>query len=325
MSLEMTPSGSLDYLESYRKIQEKLKKKNILRKPNYGEAIDHLNQLIAALKRENPHHHYAAFCCLALARCEQALRNYTMEATACTDAGYICWDNEVESSEFGLLGFEEDATEAMDCYLLAIKIYLGNKRTALAASLYYEMAGILKRLNKLGEAAEYFQLAADLQQNDSALHAMSALQEAVDCLVLLRDYKSSCAALIWIIKLASEVNNLQELPGAPDSLNTSVSAKVLIESRISLCLLLILQGDFEQSKDFVRKLVEDATGCGLQVDSVTEVVCLLSTLVIVCEARDASAVKDIHRQLWTYLTPSQNETLLLIIEEINYHRRLIQT
>jgi hypothetical protein len=59
----------------------------LLRKPNYGEALDTLQQLIGFLKREKSNHHYAAFCCLAVARCEQALKNTTMEAAALVDAG----------------------------------------------------------------------------------------------------------------------------------------------------------------------------------------------------------------------------------------------
>jgi hypothetical protein len=61
-----------------------------LRKPNYGEAIEGLTQVLASLKRENERHYYAAFCTLAIAKCEQAIRpSSAMEASACTEAGMV--------------------------------------------------------------------------------------------------------------------------------------------------------------------------------------------------------------------------------------------
>lgn len=48
------------------------------------------------------------------------------------------------------------------------------------------MGDILKKLNKLGEAGEFFQQAAELQQGDSPLNAIVSLEEAVHCHVKLR-------------------------------------------------------------------------------------------------------------------------------------------
>jgi hypothetical protein len=63
---------------------------------------------------------------------------------------------------------------------------------------------IKKQLERYGEAAEYFQQAAEIQQTDSPLNSIVCLEDAVECHVYLRDYKASCANLIWIIKLAGE-------------------------------------------------------------------------------------------------------------------------
>jgi hypothetical protein len=59
----------------------------IIRKPNYGEAIDGLQQLSSQLKREKSNHSYAALCCLAIARCEQAIRTSSLSAAAYVETG----------------------------------------------------------------------------------------------------------------------------------------------------------------------------------------------------------------------------------------------
>ena len=103
------------------------------------------------------------------------------------------------------------------------------KRNAIAASLCAEMAQLLKakqlknpsssqsfnfitlfqKLEKFGEAAEFFQQAAEIQQTESPLNAIVSLEDAVQCHVQLRDYKAGCAALIWITKLAGEMLSVQ--------------------------------------------------------------------------------------------------------------------
>jgi hypothetical protein len=73
------------------------------------------------LKRDGDHQ-FAAFCCLAVARCHQALRNSTLEALSLMDAGHIFWKNEKEIASVNYFGFHENAEEAQHCYLLAIKV-----------------------------------------------------------------------------------------------------------------------------------------------------------------------------------------------------------
>lgn len=178
--------------------------------------------------------------------------------------------------ECSRLEFEEDVAEAISCYLLAIKVsgtmlcilflinflklYRSIKRNSYAASMYQELADFLKELRKFGEAAHYFRQAAELFQQDSPLAAISSLQEATEChvkqsiyfllweLTEIGDFKSACHVLVWIIKLASEVDSIQGLnetetrnPVQIRGPNYSVFSKAIEQSRISLCLLLILQ------------------------------------------------------------------------------------
>jgi len=58
-----------------------------MRKPNYGEAALDFAQLKAQMRRDK-FPQYAAFCALAVARCEQALGRTNQEVAQYTEAGW---------------------------------------------------------------------------------------------------------------------------------------------------------------------------------------------------------------------------------------------
>jgi len=338
-------SQNEDFFESYRRIHAKLKKKNLLRRPNFGEGIEELSLLINSLKRLNPNHLYIAFFELAVARCEQALNNNTMEASFLSDAGYIFWLNSIETEDYKVLGFQEELCESIKCYLLAIDIYRSQKKVSLASSLYYEMAIVLKHLDQTDKAAGYFIQSANLYQIDSPMNAINSLNHAVDCHIKLRDYKSSCTAIVWIMKLASEANGLSsneiEINGSGLETGTSLSAssnsstttniasfpvfsKILMESRVSLILLLILESDFQQAKAFIKKLIEDSNESDVDLDD-SLLITLLETLVHACdEQKDNDSVKQVQRLLYNHLNAQQNALMLLIVEQSLFHKKLTQ-
>ena len=125
-----------------------------MRKPNYGEAAYEFAELKQAMKREG-FPQYAAFCALAVARCEQALSRTPQEAAQYRDAGtsrprlpapptgrslsarfdrlvsqlgrlFAAAERDIQSfvfaSDGSTLGFEENYAEALDCYRLAIEV-----------------------------------------------------------------------------------------------------------------------------------------------------------------------------------------------------------
>lgn len=127
-----------------------------MRKPNYGEAALDFAQLKAQMRRDK-FPQYAAFCALAVARCEQALGRTNQEVAQYTDAGWwtahascimlaqsssacmatrsfgrqsarLFAQAEVEQQTFvfaadgSTIGFEENYIEALDCYRLAIEV-----------------------------------------------------------------------------------------------------------------------------------------------------------------------------------------------------------
>eukprot|EP01117_Protostelium_nocturnum_P007611 TRINITY_DN2725_c0_g1_i1.p1 TRINITY_DN2725_c0_g1~~TRINITY_DN2725_c0_g1_i1.p1 ORF type:complete len:223 (+),score=72.13 TRINITY_DN2725_c0_g1_i1:593-1261(+) len=215
---------------------------------------------------------------------------------------------------------------------------------SIAAALYFEMAGLLKELGKNEEARDYFHIAAEMQQEESALCAINSLEKSVECNILLRDYGNSCSDLIWIMKLASEISTeapsrtivvtesgsihseSKQRPSLLDDFYSknicSAYTKVMMEAKISLILVLILQGDFQQSRDFVSKLERDAMNNGIVIGSFQLITSLFETLVDECEQQDMEMVQSLHRELYPWLTKQQNQLILMIIEELNNTIRL---
>eukprot|EP01113_Clastostelium_recurvatum_P033739 TRINITY_DN4494_c0_g1_i2.p1 TRINITY_DN4494_c0_g1~~TRINITY_DN4494_c0_g1_i2.p1 ORF type:complete len:347 (-),score=62.37 TRINITY_DN4494_c0_g1_i2:44-1084(-) len=337
MAWNWSTSMSQHLLNSYNLIATKLKKKRILssvRKPNLSATVDQFHAIIASFKREGSHR-YAAFCCLAVARCEQAMKtDSSMEASEYLDAGYLLAQDELDSSvAMRCKGFEEDISEAVNCYLLAIKIYIKHQRMALVASLYYEMGSILKDMHKLEQASMFLIQAASIQQQGNPLGATHSLLLASRCKFALRDYKGASECLIQLIKIVSETEGMGgsgsggvegwsgdfvSSTGGPAltlyTVNFPLKLDQLIEARITLILLLTLQDGFLQAKDHIGKLVEDVgqAGVGIGGEISDELITLLQNLVMACERREVSGLRALQRELWSSLTDSQNEILQLI-------------
>jgi len=314
----------------------KLRKKRVIRKPNYGEAVAELGKVQQNWKRKGQFK-YNTLCTVAIARCEEALHSSSLAAQHFVDAGHLFWTQELEHGAFrGANDTDEEEEQrlmAIDCYLDAIRIYTEQNRLTLAAALYNEMGASLKTLERYSESFECFQAAADtyqLPQLSSQINAIAPLQEAVDCCWALKDYGTACSVLNWIIKLASEgpdifdIDDLDlELPRVTDECSISLYSQILVESRISFILLLVLQGEFRQASDFVNKLVQDAnhnhTGVvhmGTGIMEMNHVVSLFAELVKFCQSKDLAGLEVVHRDLWTHLTNKQNQMLLLLMQEL---------
>ncbi|EGG23311.1 hypothetical protein DFA_05443 [Cavenderia fasciculata] len=312
-------------IDSYKLISNKLKKKKFpLRKPNYGEAVEQYTQIMNSFKREG-NNMYAAFCCLAIARCEQAIKNSSSAEASCyIDSGYLLWVDETISQDNNIITFEENVTEAINCYLMAIKIYQNYKRFTIMGTLYYEMAMILKKLNKFEESSEYFQKASEIMRTESPIAAINALREATGGKIQECDYKGACDFLDMMITIATESmpdkpsssssssSNLNTM--APiSSLNISLSLYpyALIESRVTLILLYILQDNFLKSQSHLGKLVNDINDQhdGQASDLTEESVALLNNLLMACERKEVGGLQAIQRELWSSLNDVQNDIL----------------
>ncbi|KAK1155333.1 factor VIII intron 22 protein-like [Acipenser oxyrinchus oxyrinchus] len=109
-----------DFLLRYRTVSNKLKKR-FLRKPNVAEASEQFGQLAKELKQQDCPQ-YAAFCNLAMARCEQTLFNAPGEALSLTEAARLFMEAERETQQLRSPGFEEHLQAAINCYSFAVKV-----------------------------------------------------------------------------------------------------------------------------------------------------------------------------------------------------------
>ncbi|KAH3760112.1 factor VIII intron 22 protein [Pelomyxa schiedti] len=329
-----TSSPEAEHVATFKKLGGQLGKKGLLHRPNYGQLISGWTSLSGAFRREG-NHQMAALSHLSVAKCEHALKDNTLEASAYVEAGHCFWSLAFEMHEAGTLSFNENVTEAINCYMLAIEIYASSSpaQKSLAASLYFEIGFNLKKLGRYSEASRYFQCAADLQQfQDEILPAVNSLQSMLGCCILSRDYKTACFVLTWIIKLASEgpdLNDIDNFDSGRQCSTTSTPSSVLVypallvEARISLVLLLILQRDLGQARDYISKLPEDAvhthkgTAQAAPLPQTAHLaITLLQDLVSACEHKDSVALQQIQWELWGMLTPPQNEFLHRIESEL---------
>uniref|UniRef100_A0A7N6FLW9 Factor VIII intron 22 protein n=1 Tax=Anabas testudineus TaxID=64144 RepID=A0A7N6FLW9_ANATE len=212
-----------DFLARYRAVSNKLKKR-FLRKPNVAEASEQFGQLAKELKQQDCLQ-YAAFCNLAMARCEQTLFNAPGEALALTDA----------NRALQAPGFDEHLQAALNCYGFAIKVYIEMNQPVMAASLCLELGNALKEMNRPGEAIVHYQRAAELQ-TQMPIEALLSMGEMATCKILTRDYDGALSVFTEM-QLICQERGLQ-LPGT----STPVGAflDIVAKCEISRVLLLML-------------------------------------------------------------------------------------
>lgn len=200
-----------NYWETYQRITAKLKKR-FLRKPNYNDAKTELDDLYRMILRQGLNsQQYAAFCCLAIARCEQALMNTVGEMKQYTEAGRLFWEAERDSLSFTFsvdgsgYGYQEHALEAVECYRLAIEMYLQRQQYILASQLYSELGAIHKALKKLPESILYYQRCYEYQlaAGVGVISCMQSLQEAVALQIEHQLYGDAIESYTELINLLS--------------------------------------------------------------------------------------------------------------------------
>ncbi|XP_050998607.1 40-kDa huntingtin-associated protein [Acomys russatus] len=197
-------SESGDFLARYRQVSNKLKKR-FLRKPNVAEAGEQFAQLARELRAQEclP---YAAWCQLAVARCQQALFHGPGEALALTEAARLFLRQECDARQ--RLGcpaaYGEPLQAAASALGAAVRLHLELGQPAAAAALCLELAAALRALGQPAAAAGHFQRAAQLHLPLMPLAALQALGDAASCQLLARDYTGALALFTRMQRLARE-------------------------------------------------------------------------------------------------------------------------
>ncbi|XP_075394729.1 40-kDa huntingtin-associated protein-like [Tenrec ecaudatus] len=207
-----------DFLARYRLVSNKLKKR-FLRKPNVAEAGEQFGQLGRELRAQEclP---YAAWCQLAVARCQQALFHGPGEALALTEAARLFLRQERDARQRLLCpaAYGEPLQAAAAALGAAVRLHLELGQPAAAAALCLELAAALRDLGQPAAAAGHFQRAAALQLPQLPLAALQALGDAASCQLLARDYHAALALFTRMQHLALEHGThplLQSSPAPP--------------------------------------------------------------------------------------------------------------
>lgn len=203
-----------DFLARYRQVSNKLKKR-FLRKPNVAEAGEQFGQLGRELRVQEclP---YAAWCQLAVARCQQALFHGPGEALALTEAARLFLRQERDARQRLVCpaAYGEPLQAAASALGAAVRLHLQLGQPAAAAALCLELASALRDLGQPAAAAGHFQRAAQLQLPLLPLAALQALGDAASCQLLARDYTGALAIFTRMQRLAREHGShpVQPLP-----------------------------------------------------------------------------------------------------------------
>lgn len=204
-----------DFLARYRQVSNKLKKR-FLRKPNVAEAGEQFGQLGRELRAQEclP---YAAWCQLAVARCQQALFHGPGEALALTEAARLFLRQERDARQRLVCpaAYGEPLQAAASALGAAVRLHLELGQPAAAAALCLELAAALRDLGQPAAAAGHFQRAAQLQLPQMPLAALQALGDAASCQLLARDYNGALAVFTRMQRLAAEHGSHPVQPPPP--------------------------------------------------------------------------------------------------------------
>ncbi|XP_055984831.1 40-kDa huntingtin-associated protein-like [Sorex fumeus] len=213
-----------DFLARYRQVSNKLKKR-FLRKPNVAEAGEQFAQLGRELRAQEclP---YAAWCQLAVARCQQALFHGPGEALALTEAARLFLRQERDARERLVCpaAYGEPLQAAASALGAAVRLHVELGQPAAAAALCLELAAALRDLGQPAAAAGHYERAAHMQLPLLPLAALQALGDAASCLLLARDYTRALAVFTRMQLLAREHGSRPGPPPPPPPPATAAAA-----------------------------------------------------------------------------------------------------
>ncbi|KAJ7390019.1 hypothetical protein OS493_027543 [Desmophyllum pertusum] len=305
-----------DVLGQYRAITSKLKRR-FLKKPNVSEASAQFGSLAKELKRQDCPQ-YAGFCSLAKARCENTLSNATGEVEALIEAARLFLDAEKNSVELRCPVFEEHLTEAIHLFNQAIKTHCAQGNSALGACLCLEIGDALRHMKRPHEAMVHYQHAAELQ-HQNPIDALQSMTLVASCKIDTGDFDGALSVLTEMAYFAEERGAMSEQQGKLQGPYQEILARCET-GRVLLLMLLqpTPQRIRPQHAQILQKYSEEGDITGYPMDYMNkDLFLLLQSVVMVCQLHDVDTLKELEKELWTYLEPEQQHLLHLITSKIS--------
>lgn len=316
------------FMASYRSVTSKLKKRFMRKTPNVSAAAEQYYGLAKSLQQNGDYTH-AAFCCVAAARCESALSNPTAAAETYAQAAQHYLQAEMDAQDLDFGGFEENLTEAVDCYEFAINIYKGIQRNSFAATLHSELAQALMAFGRLEEATMHFRNAAELL-TESPLPATSALENAIECSIRRGSFESALTHILEIVSIVANAQAPREgrrhVREVGDHLfdlgcgcNSGVYRDLIAHCEITTVLLfLLMPAGTTEGHTLMPTLKRYRHADRMKRAPYTseDIYLNICSLVLAFDARDVDALSAAQSDLWPDLSPIQNEVVNLLSHEI---------
>ncbi|KAL3876320.1 hypothetical protein ACJMK2_034182 [Sinanodonta woodiana] len=305
-----------DVLANYRAITNKLKKR-FLKRPNVAEGSEQYGALAKSLRQQDCPQ-FAAFCCLAQARCEHTLANPPGEAQALVEAAREFLTAEMEIFNLKCPSFQEHLTAAINCYSFAIKVHLENKQVSLAAGLCMELGNALKKLGRPGEAIAHYQRAAELQ-SQSPLDCLTSLSHVASSKITTKDYDGALGVFTEMAYLAQERGG-SGVTGKPIGAYCDILTRCEVTR---VLLLMLLQPNPQRIRPEHAQTLEKYAWEATEENSTAQLLdedlfLMLQSVVMACQSHDLEALRAIQVELWPLLNEEQNEMLHEVIQELTH-------
>lgn len=298
-----------DFLAHYKAISAKLKKR-FLRKPNITDASAQFNILAKNLEnQECPH--YAAFCCLAVARCEHSLGNAIFESQNLVHAARLFLEAEQLNHHLMCPGYSEHLQAAIAAYCECIKVHLDNEQPVLAAALCLEVGQALRNLGRTNESIPYFLKAAHLHRF-CALDYLNDLKQVSECHISVGDYDGALS-ILTDMQVIAEKKGIKE-----NNERIGAYAQILSDVEVSrILLLLLLQPPSFKMRPEHAKLLEQYGDIDREhVDYIEEdLYLMLQSLMIAVQEKDEAALLHLEKDLWPCLSGYQCDILNRIVTQ----------
>uniref|UniRef100_A0A8C5FGS4 Coagulation factor VIII associated n=1 Tax=Gadus morhua TaxID=8049 RepID=A0A8C5FGS4_GADMO len=303
-----------DFLTRYRAVSNKLKKKVYFAPLLFRLLITCVAGQLAKELKQQDCLQYAAFCNLAMARCEQTLFNAPGEALALTDAARLFLSSEKENRALQAPGFDEHLQAALNCYSFAIKVYIEMNQPIMAASLSLELGNALKEMNRPGEAVVHYQRAAELQ-TQNPVEALLSMGEMATCKILTRDYDGALTVFTEMQLICQERGLQLPSTNAPVGAFLDLVAKCEI-SRVLLLMFLepppqkLLPEHAQTLERYAWESFDPHSQGFIYAECHGKCV-----LQMACQEKDTESLKSLQTELWPYLSAEQNHLLHLVVQE----------
>ncbi|KAG2378235.1 hypothetical protein C9374_008378 [Naegleria lovaniensis] len=336
-----------DLVEEFKKIADRLKKR-MFRKVPYDQISEQYANLSLHLQR-NGQKHYTAISMLCAANAEKMNKTPLNAAFFYVYSGRIFSDQACSEKLIQYYTGEEFISEAIDAFREAIEIYDSKQIFSMCASLCYELAQTLKVLGKFSESSHYYTKcffysvkqgklgevdldstfvdnSNNLSLNRDTSHSMelNSLQNAIDCLLEIKDFEMA------VLRLKIYVNILEErIDYFSNSDTTEHNVKLMewrpiykifirqwMDAQITLLIVLLLQKRKEEASEVFENLNSGEENSWIASEFpffYENVLPLFAALIENCTDDNIDGIEQLLSQELQFCVTDQQQSLLEIL------------